>query len=96
MKRVVVTGIGIISCLGNNQKEVCDSLMNTKSGISFEEEYKEGMTVKQAIGLGVKALKKANEEKFDIKNVEIADVSKEMGFRNLSPEEIKKQSSGKN
>jgi len=41
MKRVVVTGIGIVSCLGNNQKEVCDSLMNTKSGISFAEEYKE-------------------------------------------------------
>ena len=41
MKRVVVTGIGVVSCLGNNQKEVCDSLMNTKSGISFAEEYKE-------------------------------------------------------
>jgi len=41
MKRVVVTGIGIVSCLGNNQKEVCDSLVNTKSGISFAEEYKE-------------------------------------------------------
>ena len=35
MKRVVVTGIGIISCLGNNQKEVSDSQMNTKSAISF-------------------------------------------------------------
>jgi len=41
MKRVVITGIGIVSCLGNNQKEVCDSLLNTKSGISFAEEYKE-------------------------------------------------------
>ena len=41
MKRVVITGIGVVSCLGNNQKEVCDSLMNTKSGISFAEEYKE-------------------------------------------------------
>jgi len=41
MKRVVVTGIGVVSCLGNNQKEVCNSLMNTKSGISFAEEYKE-------------------------------------------------------
>ncbi len=41
MKRVVVTGIGIVSCLGNNQKEVCESLTNTKSGISFAEEYKE-------------------------------------------------------
>ena len=28
MKRVVVTGIGIVSCLGNNQKEVYDSLLN--------------------------------------------------------------------
>ena len=41
MKRVVVTGIGVVSCLGNNQKEVYDSLINTKSGISFAEEYKE-------------------------------------------------------
>jgi len=41
MKRVVVTGIGIVSCLGNNQKEVYQSLLNTKSGITFCEEYKE-------------------------------------------------------
>ena len=41
MKRVVVTGIGIVSCLGNNQEEVYQSLFNSKSGISFCEEYKE-------------------------------------------------------
>ncbi|MAJ23402.1 MAG: beta-ketoacyl-[acyl-carrier-protein] synthase I [Candidatus Pelagibacter sp. TMED64] len=41
MKRVVITGIGIVSCLGNNQKEVMESLLNSKSGISFCEEYKE-------------------------------------------------------
>ena len=41
MKKVVVTGIGIVSCLGNNQNEVYDSLINSKSGISFAEEYKE-------------------------------------------------------
>jgi 3-oxoacyl-[acyl-carrier-protein] synthase-1 len=41
MKRVVVTGLGIVSCLGNNQKEVYQSLLNSKSGISFCEEYKE-------------------------------------------------------
>jgi len=41
MKRVVVTGIGIVSCLGNSQEEVYQSLLNTKSGISFCEEYKE-------------------------------------------------------
>ncbi len=41
MKRVVITGIGIVSCLGNNQEEVYQSLLNSKSGISFSEEYKE-------------------------------------------------------
>jgi len=40
VKRVVVTGIGIVSCLGNNQAEVYDSLLNTRSGIAFSEEYK--------------------------------------------------------
>jgi len=41
MKRVVVSGIGIVSCLGNNQEEVYQSLLNSKSGISYCEEYKE-------------------------------------------------------
>ena len=41
MRRVVVTGIGIVSCLGNNQKEVYESLLNSKTGITFAEEYKE-------------------------------------------------------
>lgn len=41
MKRVVITGLGIVSCIGNNQKEVFQSLINGKSGISFVEEYKE-------------------------------------------------------
>ena len=41
MKRVVVTGIGVVSCLGNNQEEIYQSLLNSKSGITFSEEYKE-------------------------------------------------------
>ena len=41
MKRVVISGVGIVSCLGNNQDEVYKSLLNSKSGISFSEEYKE-------------------------------------------------------
>jgi len=41
MRRVVVTGIGVVSCLGNNQEEVYQSLLNSKSGITFSEEYKE-------------------------------------------------------
>ena len=41
MKRVVVTGLGIVSSIGNNQDEVCASLKAGKSGIKFKEEYKE-------------------------------------------------------
>jgi 3-oxoacyl-[acyl-carrier-protein] synthase-1 len=41
LKRVVVTGLGIVSPIGNNQEEVKDSLMNSKSGIVFSEQYKE-------------------------------------------------------
>ncbi len=41
MKRVVVTGMGIISSLGNGVSEVLQSLQQLKSGISFSEKYKE-------------------------------------------------------
>ena len=40
MRRVVITGMGIISSLGNNVSEVSESLKNSKSGITFQEEYK--------------------------------------------------------
>jgi 3-oxoacyl-[acyl-carrier-protein] synthase-1 len=33
--------MGIVSCLGNNQEEVYQSLINGKSGITYAEEYKE-------------------------------------------------------
>ncbi len=39
MNRVVVTGLGIVSSIGNNRKEVLDSLKNVKSGIEFSQEY---------------------------------------------------------
>ena len=41
MRRVVITGLGIVSCLGNNQEEVHQSLLKSKSGITFSKEYKE-------------------------------------------------------
>lgn len=39
MKRVVITGLGIVSSLGNNKEEVKESLFNGQSGISFKQEY---------------------------------------------------------
>lgn len=41
MRRVVVTGMGIVSSLGNNQQEVKDSLYQGRSGITFQPEYAE-------------------------------------------------------
>ncbi len=40
-KRVVITGMGIWSCLGNTLEEVRDSLYNGKSGVIFSQERKE-------------------------------------------------------
>ena len=41
MKNVVITGIGINSCIGNDYKEVFTNLQNGKSGIIFNEKYSE-------------------------------------------------------
>jgi 3-oxoacyl-[acyl-carrier-protein] synthase-1 len=41
MRRVVVTGMGIISCIGNSTAEVLESLKQGKSGLSFCPEYAE-------------------------------------------------------
>ena len=39
MRRVVVTGIGIVSCIGNNSQEVLSSLREGKSGITKSDEH---------------------------------------------------------
>ncbi len=41
LRRVVVTGIGIVSCIGNNKEEVLESLKAGKSGITASPEYAE-------------------------------------------------------
>lgn len=41
MRRVVITGFGIVSSLGNNKHEVLESLKAGRSGISFQPEYAE-------------------------------------------------------
>ncbi|RTR01528.1 beta-ketoacyl-ACP synthase I [Halomonas nitroreducens] len=41
MRRVVVTGLGIVSCLGNDATQVLEALRNGRSGIRFKEDYAE-------------------------------------------------------
>ena len=59
MRRVVITGLGIVSCIGNNQSEVLDSLLNTKSGIVFSEDHKKYNFRSQVVG--------------SIKNLDVSD-----------------------
>ena len=41
MRNVVITGVGIKSCIGNDYSEVLANLQNAKSGIVFNEKYSE-------------------------------------------------------
>ena len=41
MRRVVVTGMGIVSSIGNNKEEVLDSLREGRSGIEYAPEYEQ-------------------------------------------------------
>jgi len=39
VRRVVITGVGVVSSVGNNKEEVVDALRNGRSGIEFSQEY---------------------------------------------------------
>ena len=41
MRRAVITGIGVVSCLGNSRQAVVDALRAGRSGIRFNETFKE-------------------------------------------------------
>ncbi len=51
LRRVVVTGMGIVSCIGNSITEVLDSLKEGRSGISFAPEYAEKGFRSQVFGM---------------------------------------------
>ena len=41
MRRAVITGLGAVSCIGNNKEEILDSLRNGRSGIVANEIFRE-------------------------------------------------------
>ena len=56
----------------------------------FEEEYKEGLTIEEAIPMGIKGLHAATEGKFDVNNVEIGFIKNDGAtFERMSREDIK-------
>ncbi|MDG6881835.1 3-oxoacyl-[acyl-carrier-protein] synthase 1 [Phocoenobacter uteri] len=50
MKRVVITGLGVVSSIGNNKEEVLNSLKTGKSGIEFVPEFAEMRMRSQVAG----------------------------------------------
>ena len=50
MKRAVITGMGIISCLGNDIKTVTEALRTGRSGIRFNEKYRDAGLKSQVSG----------------------------------------------
>jgi 3-oxoacyl-[acyl-carrier-protein] synthase-1 len=50
MRRAVITGMGIISSIGNNVQEVLTSLKNGKSGITFSEQFRDAGLKSQVWG----------------------------------------------
>jgi 3-oxoacyl-[acyl-carrier-protein] synthase-1 len=52
MRRAVITGIGVVSCLGNSKESVLDSLKNGRSGIRANESFKE-MGLRSQVSGGV-------------------------------------------
>ncbi len=50
MRRVVITGMGIVSSLGNNKEEVTQSLRDVKPGIRFSQEAKDAGLRSQICG----------------------------------------------
>lgn len=45
MRRVVITGLGIVSCLGNDKETVSANLRASRPGIRFNPEYAEMLSL---------------------------------------------------
>ncbi len=55
----------------------------------LEKEYKDGLSEKEAVALGIKALKSSLEEGEELKNPEIASIVVDGKYRTYSPDEVK-------
>ena len=76
MKRVVITGIGIVSCLGNDKNAVIVEIKDNGSGIKeelFDKIFKPNFTTKSSgMGLGLAIVKKI----IETNNGQISFISK--------------------
>lgn len=68
MRRVAITGMGILSCIGNNCSEVLTSLQEGRSGIEFIPERKE-LGFRSALGGRIKNLPSPNIPKRNLRQM---------------------------
>lgn len=68
MRRVAITGIGIVSCIGNNTKEILESLRHGRSGIELIPERKE-LGFRSALGGRIKGLSRPDIPKRNLRQM---------------------------
>ena len=55
MRRAVITGLGAVSCIGNNKEEILESLRNGRSGIVANESFAEMGLRERLVGNNARA-----------------------------------------
>jgi len=81
MRRAVVTGMGIVSCLGLDKASVLDSLQQARSGISFRPDYEEmGMRSHVAGAIDIDL-----SDHIDRKALRFTDILREKGLKRVGP-----------
>ncbi len=73
MKRVVITGMGVVSCLGNDVNTVLDALKNGRSGVRVKDDYRE-MGLKSQIAGQIDLDPKEHVDRKDLRFMSMAAV----------------------
>ncbi len=73
MKRVVITGMGVVSCLGNDVDTVLDALKSGRSGVRVKDDYRE-MGLKSQIAGQIDIDPKAHVDRKDLRFMSMAAV----------------------
>ncbi|MCO7190369.1 MULTISPECIES: beta-ketoacyl-ACP synthase I [unclassified Pseudoalteromonas] len=99
MRRAVITGIGVVSSIGNNKQEVLDSLKAGKSGIAFNQEFADMNLRSQVSGkldIDVKSLvdRKAHRFMGDAAAFSYISMAQAIEDSGLAPEQVSNERTG--
>ncbi|MCG7536843.1 beta-ketoacyl-ACP synthase I [Pseudoalteromonas sp. OOF1S-7] len=99
MRRAVITGIGVVSSIGNNKQEVLESLKAGKSGIAFNQEFADMNLRSQVSGkldIDVKSLvdRKAHRFMGDAAAFSYISMAQAIEDSGLAPEQVSNERTG--